>query len=494
MQLVESVVAASAILIASASAQTPGCTLTAPPFEGMSGVIPNAHAKNFQLSVTGPYTATLTILGSQKLDLIACNAPSATSSASNAVTIPVSSISVNQNAVTGFIERLGKISAISSAQKQFATSECAQTIPANASAPATVTFGSGAVDVTAAVMSEASPLAMAEWILFFDTLFAMQSNGKTVYSGIVSQYQCLANKIAAYRQNTTAKYGSDPIVLITAVDLSSNTFVAPVNQPYWTAILSDAGGVPLVAQDTATFLTMAHNADVVFDTTVEKSTDFNIQLWNKITGLNPKTPGYPFLNGFSSEIWRFDRRVGNGADDFYQSAPAQPDLLLADLIEIFDSAFHTGFASYWLRNLANTAGYSTISASQCPSRSAFTQYQNGTLCPTNAYIPDVGRLNNPGNLLTPPTVNNGSDAATNVSTGTAVGGIVGGIVGGVLVGLLCVFGAVWAIGRKRARAGVDEAGRGAFAWVKDAAANRRFMRFEDGESVRMDDAAEAGSA
>ncbi|KAJ3229098.1 hypothetical protein HDU81_005653 [Chytriomyces hyalinus] len=464
------------------------------PFAGMAvGPVALTYAKQFSLEIVNAFTATVTVSGKQ-ITLAACNGPASPS----AIMVPVSSVSVQQTAVVGFLERLGKLSTVSSIDKQYATSDCALNLPTTAASNAAVTFGSasGNVDVAAAILSEASPLAMAEWMLFFDAFYAGTGNGKTVFDGVVSQYQCLAGKVQKYRDSNEAKYGTDPVVVISASDFKSNAVIAPTNIPFWRTVFTDAGGVPVIVQDASTFASMAHNADAVFDATFEGATEYNIKLWSTIHGgLTPTSRGYPFLNGFMSQVWRFDERAANGYDDFYQSSPAQPDLLLADLIQIFDSDFNTAYNPFWLRNLANSATYTQSKGSNCAGRTAFSQYFDGKLCPARDYVPNVGRLEKPASL--PSSNTGGSSGSSNngstVSSGSLTAGVVGGIAGGVAAGLIVVCLGVWCIGKRRAKAGLDERDRGSFAWVSDAAANRRFVRIGEENDVglgRVDDAEE----
>ncbi|KAJ3004612.1 UNVERIFIED_CONTAM: hypothetical protein HDU68_004988 [Siphonaria sp. JEL0065] len=183
--------------------------------------------------------------------------------------------------------------------------------------------------------------------------------------------------------------------------------------------------------------------------------------------MNPATPGYNFLNGFKSQIWRFDAITAKGHNDFYQSSPAQPELLLADTISILSGKyFGSNYNQQWVRDLAFSAGYTQVSGT-CPS--TYTQYYNGTYCTdSNMFLPDFGRFYNPTGIQT-----------NSIPVSTLAGGVVGGIVGGVFVGLLLIAIAVWYIGRKRTLAGVDKTGQSPFAWVRDVAAGRRFATLEE---------------
>ncbi|KAI9328838.1 hypothetical protein BDR26DRAFT_873433 [Obelidium mucronatum] len=420
-----------------------------------------SYAQNYKIAIT-PYTVTLTV-GNTTTVLQACNAPT---KVGTAITVPVSSISINQDAVLGFVERLNKQSLIAAIGSQYATSSCTQTKPATGSAQ--ISFGSSGIDVSRAILSEQSPLAQGEWLLFFDAFFGFTGNSVQTFGSVVSQYKCLQGKVNAYKTANAAVANALPIAVISAADLTTNTVVAPQNAKFWSTLLQDAGAVPLISGDSSSFQNLAHAADLIFDTTVEGTVSYDILLWNKIYGLNPQTPGYNFLNGFKSQIWRFDHIADEGHNDFYQSSPAQPELLLADVISILSQKyFGVNFENQWTRNLAYSAGYKQVNQT-CPS--AFTLYYNGAYCTdSNVFAPDFGRYYNP----------TGIPLANQVTVTTLAGGVVGGIVGGVLVGLALIAVAVWYIGRRRSLAGVDKTGQSPFAWVKDAIAGRRFATLEE---------------
>ncbi|KAI9333815.1 hypothetical protein BDR26DRAFT_867764 [Obelidium mucronatum] len=456
-----------ATVIASVQAQSTSCPFAAgsAPFASLTATTLN-YAQNFKIAIT-PYTVTLTIDNTTTV-LQACNAPTQTP---GAITVPVSSVSINQEAVLGFIERLNKQSSISSIGSQYATSSCTQTKPTSGSSQ--ITFGTTGINVSKAILSEQSPLAQGEWLVFFDAFYGFTGNSIQTFATIANQYKCLQGKVNSYKTAKAAIANALPIAVISAADLSTNTVVAPQNVKFWTTLIQDAGAVPLVASDSSSFQNLAHTADLIFDTTNEGTTSYDILLWNKIYGLNPQTQGYNFLNGFKSQIWRFDHIADEGHNDFYQSSPAQPELLLADVISVLsEKYFGVGFENKWTRNLANSAGYEQVTAA-CPA--TFTMHYNGVYCTdSNTFTPDFGRYYNPSGI--PLT-------QTEVPTTTLAAGVVGGIVGGVLVGLALIAGAVWFIGRKRTLSGADKTGQSPFTWVKDAVSGRRFATLEEEDII-----------
>ncbi|KAJ3383537.1 hypothetical protein HDU84_003552 [Entophlyctis sp. JEL0112] len=430
-----------------------------------SGVAPFAslstsasYAQNFAVSVADSgYTLKLSV-GSQNVVLAACNSPSPPS---GSISVPVQSLSIQQNAVLGYIERLGQRSSISSIGSDFATTPCALGITSS-STNASVTFGPTGVDVASAILSESSPLAMAEWIRFFDAFYGYQSNSTSIFNSIVSTYQCLTSKVSAFKNEN-----SRPLAVISSSNLTSNSVIAPAHSAFWLAILSDAGIVPQIASSVSEFQSLTHSANLVFDLTDSGSTEYSLTLWESIYGVNSLTDGYPFLDGFKSQIWRFDKRSAHGINDFFNSFPAQPDLLLGDIISILDSSFFSktpvdGSVEYWARDLAYSASYTEVSSSDCSSSTI------GLSCPSSAsFSPDIA------------TFSTSSSSSSSSSSGVSAGSIVGGVVGGLAAAILLFLGLAWCVGRKRVQSGVDSQARGPFAWVKDVSTGRKFVALDD---------------
>ncbi|KAJ3280478.1 hypothetical protein HDU79_011690 [Rhizoclosmatium sp. JEL0117] len=425
------------------NAQSSGCPLSSAPFASVPSI---KYAKNFAVTGSTDYMLTLKV-GSQTITLSACNNPSG--SVTGAITVPVASVGVQQQTVTGFLQRLNKEAAITAIGASFATTPCSLS-NASASGSSTVTFGSGAIDVQTAIQSTAS------------------------FATTVNTYSCLNQKAASYVSSKAGVAGAQPVAVISAVDLSSNTVVTPepALTTFWKSILSDAGVVPLVASDVSSFQNLARTADFVVDVTNEGTKSYDLALWSKIYSLNTETPGYYFLNGFNSFIFRFDKLVTtNGFDDFENSAPSQPETLLADIIGMISSkTFDSKWAPTWARNLAYSAGYRTVS-SNCPSSFSLSY----SFCNTSPFNPTIGRFFNPTGTTPLPGAPGYQQSNSTAITTT----LIGGIFGGIIAGLALIALGIYLIGRKRALNGIDKPGQSYFGWVKDAIAGRRFATLEE---------------
>ncbi|ORY39194.1 hypothetical protein BCR33DRAFT_419387 [Rhizoclosmatium globosum] len=299
MHLLLSLAALSLVQVGT-NAQSSGCPLSSAPFASVPSI---KYAQNFAVTGSTDYTLTLKV-GSQTITLSACNNPSG--SVSGAISVPVASVGVQQQAVTGFIQRLNKESAITAIGPSFATTPCSQSKPASGSSTVTFGSGNGAIDVQTAIQTEQSPLAQAEWIVFFDAFFGFTGQGQASLAKTVDTYSCLKQKAAAYVSSKAGVAGAQPVAVISAVDLSSNSVINPNSAlaTYWKSILADAGAVPLVANDLASFQNLAHTADFVVDVTDEGTKSYDLALWSKIYGLKTVESGYVLRSKFKMTIKR----------------------------------------------------------------------------------------------------------------------------------------------------------------------------------------------
>ncbi|KAJ3295295.1 hypothetical protein HDU79_009482 [Rhizoclosmatium sp. JEL0117] len=452
---------------------------TTDPFSTLQ--IPVQYAKLFSLSIA-PYTATLTY-GSSTLVLSACNNPNPPA---NSLKVPVSFVSITGDSVLGFVERLGKLNTVSRIVKEVATSACAlglsQAALASNTSVSSATFGSGGIDVSALIAQEASPLARADWLTFFDAFYAFQGNSPSVLKQIQTKYQCVAQKVTAYR-NTG---GGLPTVLVAQADLSSNNIVAVSNPSFWRVILTDAGAIPQFAVDKSTFLTLAKTADVLLEVTPDLGVNFDIALFSKVYGLKSEDPGYPFLGGFNSQVWRYDRRTASGYDDYFQSGPSQPDILLQDLLEIWSPKYNPSASvtqSYFMRNIFYDASYHQVMYSECPADASLV-IPAVPCTDSNKFLPSIGRFasnnaggsgggSSDGSTTGTPTPNN-----TSGSGGFNLAALVGSLFAVALFLLLIFY-----LYRKYGHLVVT--GPGNQSWIQESVQKRRFFRMVEEDEDRL---------
>ncbi|KAJ3075677.1 hypothetical protein HDU98_007234 [Podochytrium sp. JEL0797] len=440
------------------------------PFASLTGTVLQ-YAKNFQMQVT-PYTIILQVGGKTSI-LSACNAPGTATPGS--IVVPVTSVQVTANGVLGFIERLGQIATISAIPPQLCTSACSLTLGSHivknvTNAPAgTPVFGKSGFDVEALISSEVSPLAAFEWILFFDAFYGFQGKSQGTIQTVEASYSCMQQKVQAFKNSVGGSASAIPTVLVSQINATTNQVVSVANTNFWKVLFTDAGAYPQFATNLNSWNQIASASDAVFDVTPDTGISYDLTLWSRVYGVNSESKGYPFLNGFTSQVWRYDDRTASGYDDFLQSGFAQPEVILADIIAMLSSTYNPGFYHYYLRNLANTAGYYQVAASQCPASKSLSL--PATPCAAaNMFAPNIGRF-----WITTANSPVGSD-------GGGISGFIFNVAAfvGALVGILFLAVIGFLVYKKYGTHSFKKGAAGGSSWVSESAQKRKFFRMTEG--------------
>ncbi|MFO0946468.1 MAG: ABC transporter substrate-binding protein [Planctomycetota bacterium] len=201
---------------------------------------------------------------------------------------------------------------------------------------------SGIPVVLAADYMEETPLGRAEWIKFFALFVGKWNEANALYQDIESRYTSLV----ALAQ----KAGRRPTVMLESS--YQGTWFVPGGRSYVAQFLRDAGANYLWADDQT-----QGSLRLGFEAVLERGhgADFwlNTGTWRSVADAVAQDPRYlnfrPLAEG---RTYNHNARTNSfGGNDFFETGPARPDLVLADLIKIFHPELMKEHTLFWYRQL-----------------------------------------------------------------------------------------------------------------------------------------------
>ena len=173
---------------------------------------------------------------------------------------------------------------------------------------------------------ETSPLGRAEWGKFIAIFFNKEAVAESTFADTVARYEDLKAKAAAAAEKPT---------VLTDSEYQGSWYVAG-GRSFTAQLLADAGAAYLWADDES-----AGSIPVAFEAVFDKAAaaDFwlNVGFVNSLEEMKAADERYTDFAAFQKgNVWNNNKRQNaNGGNDYYESAVAQPDAVLADLIAIF---------------------------------------------------------------------------------------------------------------------------------------------------------------
>jgi iron complex transport system substrate-binding protein len=198
---------------------------------------------------------------------------------------------------------------------------------------------------------EASPLAYAEWVMFFAAFYNTEA-------AAAARIECQSRRYESLRR-LAANAGARPTVL--AGGSYRGTWYVPAPRSYTARMIADAGAryafAALQPEGQAHETTIAISleqalaygrfADIWIDT----------MEWRSLAEARGQDPRYARFRAFQQRrLYNNDkRRNAHGTNTFWEAGLAEPESVLADLIAVFHPELHTGQELKWYRRLPEDA-------------------------------------------------------------------------------------------------------------------------------------------
>ncbi|MGQ0466932.1 MAG: ABC transporter substrate-binding protein [Sporichthyaceae bacterium] len=194
---------------------------------------------------------------------------------------------------------------------------------------------------------EATALGRAEWVKFFAALTNTEAKAATVFGEVEQTYLSLRQKIrdAGFGPESTTR----PTV-VTGLLLSGDWYV-PGAGSFVANYIVDAGGAYVFADRRGN-----GSAALSFEQVLARGRDADVWLTNnndwdsraEVIGADQRYRRMTALGG--GRTWNANKVLGpGGGNDFYERGVARPDLVLADLVEIFHPELIAGSETTFYR-------------------------------------------------------------------------------------------------------------------------------------------------
>ena len=180
---------------------------------------------------------------------------------------------------------------------------------------------------------ETSLLARAEWIKFVGVFFNKEKLADSIFAGIDKRYNEIKSKAAKVKNKPTIMAGSN----------FRGTWYMPAGHSFMGRLFEDAGARYYFSSDT-TSGSLPLNVESVLKNFSKTDIWLNCS-FSSINDLIKADSKHAFFRPVVlKQVYNFNKRkITSGANDFWESAVARPDILLSDVIAILHPDIMPGY-------------------------------------------------------------------------------------------------------------------------------------------------------
>lgn len=173
---------------------------------------------------------------------------------------------------------------------------------------------------------DVTPLGRAEWGKFIAVFYNEEAQAEALFNDVVAEYEALTELTADLTERPTV-FANTPF---------EGTWYMPGGQSY-TAQLFDTAGADYLWNDDASTSTLFLDFESVFDRAAEADYWLNLGFVFSLADLEASDERFADFAAFQNgSVYNYDLRSNEfGGNDFFESAAANPQLVLSDLIKIF---------------------------------------------------------------------------------------------------------------------------------------------------------------
>lgn len=190
---------------------------------------------------------------------------------------------------------------------------------------------------------EKNLLGRAEWIKFVAAFYHEESKADSIFNDIEQKYNSIRDKARAVTERPRIMAGSN----------FRGTWYMPAGKSFMGQLFADAGSDYFYANDTTTG-SLPLNTETVIKNFAETDVWLNCNFSSIEELLNADRKHALFNPVKTGTVYNFNKRMlPGGANDFWESAIARPDLLLSDVIAILHPEILPGYELFYAEKLTD---------------------------------------------------------------------------------------------------------------------------------------------